>query len=176
MPESPRYLAKIGRVEDARKILHRLRSTDDNDNSSDEKLHHVADQELNDILQVISLEKKHAKMNNYWNMFWGIGSGDLHIARRVQLSIWLQIVQEYVFKSVFSQVTTDTCIRWVGIAAITVYAPTIFAEAGYGARKAQWLSGLNDVCTFSSPPTALQAYPFLTGHLHDCYIMECSAY
>ncbi|KAJ3860424.1 general substrate transporter [Lentinula novae-zelandiae] len=128
MPESPRYLAKIGRVEDARKILHRLRSTDDNDNSSDEKLHHVADQELNDILQVISLEKKHAKMNNYWNMFWGIGSGDLHIARRVQLSIWLQIVQE-----------------WVGIAAITVYAPTIFAEAGYGARKAQWLSGLNDV-------------------------------
>ncbi|KAH7878369.1 general substrate transporter [Lentinula edodes] len=128
MPESPRYLAKIGRVEDARKILHRLRSTDDHDNSSDEKLHHVADQELNDILQVISLEKKHAKMNNYWNMFWGIGSGDLHIARRVQLSIWLQIVQE-----------------WVGIAAITVYAPTIFAEAGYGARKAQWLSGLNDV-------------------------------
>lgn len=44
--------------------------------------------------------------------------------------------------------------RWVGIAAITVYAPTIFAEAGYGARKAQWLSGLNDVSTpfhFSVP-------------------------
>lgn len=35
--------------------------------------------------------------------------------------------------------------RWVGIAAITVYAPTIFAEAGYSARKAQWLSGLNTV-------------------------------
>lgn len=35
--------------------------------------------------------------------------------------------------------------RWVGIAAITVYAPTIFAEAGYSARKSQWMSGLNDV-------------------------------
>jgi len=35
--------------------------------------------------------------------------------------------------------------EWVGIAAITVYAPTIFAEAGYDARKSQWLSGLNDV-------------------------------
>ncbi len=46
----------------------------------------------------------------------------------MQLSIWLQIIQE-----------------WVGIAAITVYAPTIFAQAGYGARKSQWLSGLNDV-------------------------------
>lgn len=41
--------------------------------------------------------------------------------------------------------------RWVGIAAITVYAPTIFAEAGYSARKSQWMSGLNDVRTrFSS--------------------------
>jgi len=35
--------------------------------------------------------------------------------------------------------------EWVGIAAITVYAPTIFAEAGYDARKSQWLSGLNDI-------------------------------
>ncbi|KAJ3738699.1 general substrate transporter [Lentinula detonsa] len=128
MPESPRYLAKIGRIQEAKEVLRRLRATDDPNLSSDEKLHHLADKELNDILQVVSLEKKHAKMNSYWNMFWGIGSGDLHIARRVQLSIWLQIVQE-----------------WVGIAAITVYAPTIFAEAGYGARKAQWLSGLNDV-------------------------------
>ncbi|KAJ3723704.1 general substrate transporter [Lentinula raphanica] len=128
MPESPRYLVKIGRIEEAKDVLHRLRATDDSGISSDEKLNHVADRELNDILQVVSLERKHAKMNNYWNMFWGIGSGELHIARRVQLSIWLQIVQE-----------------WVGIAAITVYAPTIFSEAGYGARKSQWLSGLNDV-------------------------------
>ncbi|KAJ3967991.1 general substrate transporter [Lentinula raphanica] len=128
MPESPRYLVKIGRIEEAKDVLHCLRATDDSGISSDEKLNHVADRELNDILQVVSLERKHAKMNNYWNMFWGIGSGELHIARRVQLSIWLQIVQE-----------------WVGIAAITVYAPTIFSEAGYGARKSQWLSGLNDV-------------------------------
>ncbi len=40
---------------------------------------------------------------------------------------------------------SDRYSRWVGIAAITVYAPTIFAEAGYAARKSQWLSGLNDV-------------------------------
>lgn len=42
--------------------------------------------------------------------------------------------------------------RWVGIAAITVYAPTIFAEAGYSARKSQWLSGLNDVSLYLSIP------------------------
>ena len=39
--------------------------------------------------------------------------------------------------------------RWVGIAAITVYAPTIFAEAGYSSRKSQWMSGLNDVCNIA---------------------------
>lgn len=94
MPESPRYLAKIGRIDDAKAILRRLRSKDSSDITVDEKLHKTADSELADIMQVIQLEKKHAKMNNYWNMFWGIGSGDLHIARRVQLSIWLQIVQE----------------------------------------------------------------------------------
>lgn len=42
-------------------------------------------------------------------------------------------------------------LRWAGIAAITVYAPTLFAEAGYSARKSEWLSGLNDVRRISIP-------------------------
>lgn len=101
MPESPRYLAKVGRVEEAKDLLRRLRATDDSDIATDEKIHHVADSELNDIMQVIELEQKHSKMNSYWNMFWGVGSGDLHIARRVQLSIWLQIFQECVLNGHF---------------------------------------------------------------------------
>jgi hypothetical protein len=36
-------------------------------------------------------------------MFTGQGSGDLHTGRRVQLVIWLQIMQE-----------------WVGIAGVTI--------------------------------------------------------
>ena len=56
--------------------------------------------------------------------------------------------------------------RWVGIAAITVYAPTIFAEAGYGARKSQWLSGLNDVSTASIWLFVLPFFPYcLRGEL-----------
>ncbi|TFK79381.1 general substrate transporter [Polyporus arcularius HHB13444] len=122
MPESPRWLVKMGRLEEARQILARLRSEDGSIESPQ------GQREYEDIVANVSLEKEHSKRNSYIAMFFGIHDDGLHVARRVQLSVWLQIVQE-----------------WVGIAAITVYAPTIFAEAGYSARKAQWLSGLNDV-------------------------------
>jgi hypothetical protein len=79
-------------------------------------------------------------------MLFGYKSGKLHLGRRVQLVIWLQIMQE-----------------WVGIAGVTVCmffchtifffhdlsyhldAPTIFSIAGFNAEKSQWISGLNNV-------------------------------
>ncbi|KAL5520337.1 hypothetical protein ACEPAG_9551 [Sanghuangporus baumii] len=119
MPESPRWLAKAGRSEEALQVLGNLRS---GGNTKDP----AVEREFSDILEVVQLEKEAVGRSTYWSMFFGIGWGDLHVARRVQLSIWLQIFQE-----------------WVGIAAVTVYAPTMFAQAGYGARKAEWLSGVN---------------------------------
>ncbi|KAK7203517.1 general substrate transporter [Myxozyma melibiosi] len=117
-PESPRWLVKNGQTEEARYILQRLRGTE-----TDE-----AETELQDILHIVELEHENSKLNSYWNMFFGIGSGDLHLGRRVQLVIWLQILQE-----------------WIGIAGITVYAPTIFSNAGFDTDKSNWLSGLNNV-------------------------------
>ena len=95
-PESPRWLTKVGREDEARYILGRLRGDSGEDRAR-------AEAEFQDIRNIAELERKTAHRNSYFSMLTGRGSGKLHTGRRVQLVIWLQIMQE-----------------WVGIAGVTI--------------------------------------------------------
>ncbi|KMU86956.1 quinate permease [Coccidioides immitis H538.4] len=120
-PESPRWLVKMGHEEEARYILGRLRGDEGEDVAR-------AEAEFQDIKHVAELERTLSYSTSYFSMFTGRTTGKLHLGRRVELVVWLQIMQE-----------------WVGIAGVTIYAPTIFRIAGFDAMKSQWISGLNNI-------------------------------
>lgn len=119
IPESPRWLVKAGRHQEAFDIIVKLRGNDVSD-------HPDAVKEYQEILEVVGTEQEKVS-TNYIKMFFGVGSGDVHLGRRIQLVFWLQVLMQF----------------GTGIAALVVYSGTLFRNAGFGEVKSGWLSALS---------------------------------
>lgn len=121
LPESPRYLMSAGRPEESLEVLAHVRAEGDSNNRA-------VLEEYHEIQQSVQQAKTQASTSSFMALIWGSTSGKLHFPRRTQLALWLPL---------FTQVGT-------GIAATTIYTPTLIRQAGWGAEKALWLSALNN--------------------------------
>lgn len=114
-PESPRWLMKVGREEEAQNVLKATRDGD-------------VRYELNQIKKVVKFELETSTANHYWAMLFPKDKYSRGLRWRVFLAVWLQIMQELV-----------------GIGVITVYAVDLFQTAGFGEETSKLLAGFNNL-------------------------------
>ncbi|KAK3173793.1 hypothetical protein OEA41_007125 [Lepraria neglecta] len=114
-PESPRWLMKVGREQEARHVLQATRDSD-------------VEYELKGIKNVVKFELETSTANHYWAMLFPKDKYARQLRWRVVLAVWLQIMQELV-----------------GIGVITVYAVDLFQDAGFGLQLSKLLAGFNNL-------------------------------
>jgi MFS family permease len=116
LPDSPRYLASVGRKEEAREILLQVR-------------HGHASQEAIDreYLEIVAIaeESKPSSPIQFAKILMGKGGRPgSNLGRRAWLCVWLQIMAS-----------------WTGITAVTAYSPTLLKSAGYSQLTQNGLAG-----------------------------------
>ena len=137
IPESPRWLVKAGREKEAYDIIAAIRSNGDKEDAA-------AKREYQEIVQVVELEREH-EGTNYIKMFLGVGSGEIHLGRRIQLAFWLQVLS--MSSSLRRIITVEVQFQLTysvqygtGIASVVIYSGTIFGLAGFSGHRSSLLS------------------------------------
>ena len=115
LPDSPRYLASAGRLDDAREVLEHVRG-----NNGPE-----VQREFLEITAAAKDSQKSSPMQ-FAKILAGRGGSKSghHLGRRAWLCIWLQIMAS-----------------WTGITAVTAYSPVLLSAAGYNELTQNGLAG-----------------------------------
>lgn len=114
LPDSPRFLASVGRTAEAKEVLEHIRGNDGPE----------VQKEFNEICAVAEESTKSSPLE-FVKILCGMDKNVApRLGRRAWLCIWLQIMAS-----------------WTGIAAVTAYSPVLLIQAGYGALKQNGLAG-----------------------------------
>jgi len=114
LPDSPRYLASVGRLVEAREVLEHIRGGEGSD----------VNQEFSEICAMAE-ESKPSSPIEFIKILAGRNTAKHpHLGRRAWLCVWLQIMAS-----------------WTGITAVTAYSPVLLSQAGYSTVKQGGLAG-----------------------------------
>jgi hypothetical protein len=119
LPDTPRYLASVGRYDDAREVLTHVRGE-------------YTPEVENEFLEIVAVAKESKPISpiDFAKILIGkSGKPGAHLGRRAWLCLFLQIMAS-----------------WTGITAVTAYSPTLLSAAGYSTLTQNGLAGgLNTV-------------------------------
>ncbi|KAK3297927.1 general substrate transporter [Chaetomium fimeti] len=119
LPDSPRYLASAGRLDDAREVLEHVRGG----------YGPAVEQEFREIAAVAKDSQRSSPIQFAKILAGQGGKPGHHLGRRAWLCMWLQIMAS-----------------WTGITAVTAYSPVLLSAAGYSELTQNGLAGgLNTV-------------------------------
>ncbi|KAL1852328.1 hypothetical protein Plec18170_006056 [Paecilomyces lecythidis] len=114
LPDSPRYLASAGRLDEARTVLEHVRGRYDAE----------VETEFQEIAAVSENSQKSSPLQFVKVLARLGGQPGHHLDRRAWLCLWLQIMAS-----------------WTGITAVTAYSPVLLSAAGYSQLIQNGLSG-----------------------------------
>ncbi|KAL4889306.1 general substrate transporter [Aspergillus ambiguus] len=116
LPDSPRFLASVGRYDEAQEVLNKIRCH----RASQSEI----DLEYKDIIATVQEGKPSSPVQFAKILIGKGGRPGANLGRRAWLCIWLQIMGS-----------------WTGITAVTAYSPVLLSQAGYSELTQNGLAG-----------------------------------
>ncbi|GAB1215897.1 hypothetical protein ATERTT37_005095 [Aspergillus terreus] len=116
LPDSPRFLASVGRYDEAREVLNKIRC----DRAGQAEI----DLEYKDIIATAQEGNPSSPLQFAKILVGKGGKPGANLGRRAWLCVWLQIMAS-----------------WTGITAVTAYSPVLLSQAGYSELTQNGLAG-----------------------------------